>query len=164
MHKKIDTTISFYKFIKIDDLENLKLKIHSYLKELNIYSYSDNTNWFSNQSINYWKKRYSDDLGLWNMKIPKIIPDSSEGHHIKIFLFEWSQVLLERLFSQFYWIYTFTVHQSFLVEQFKVATRDVHFAVRIMMFLFVIHRFNLTDWFLSIVIFWGTWLFERIQM
>ena len=37
MHKKIDTTISFYKFIKIDDLENLKLKIHRYLKELNIY-------------------------------------------------------------------------------------------------------------------------------
>ena len=37
MHKKIDTTISFYKFTKINDLENIKIKIHRYLKELNIY-------------------------------------------------------------------------------------------------------------------------------
>ena len=36
MHKKVDTAISFYKFIKIDDLDNLKLKICRYLKELNI--------------------------------------------------------------------------------------------------------------------------------
>ena len=37
MQKKIDTTVSFYKFIKIDNLENLKFKIHRCLKELNIY-------------------------------------------------------------------------------------------------------------------------------
>ena len=37
MHQKIDTTISFYKFINILNLENVRSKIYKYLKKLNIY-------------------------------------------------------------------------------------------------------------------------------
>tara|TARA_B100001175_G_C19294148_1_gene534988 strand:- start:5 stop:703 length:699 start_codon:yes stop_codon:yes gene_type:complete len=37
MHQKIDTTISFYKFTNISNLEDNRAKIHEYLKKLNIY-------------------------------------------------------------------------------------------------------------------------------
>tara|TARA_B100001564_G_scaffold268335_1_gene229947 strand:+ start:1273 stop:1971 length:699 start_codon:yes stop_codon:yes gene_type:complete len=36
MYKKIDTAISFYKFINIKNLEKFRFQIHEYLKELNI--------------------------------------------------------------------------------------------------------------------------------
>ena len=37
MHKKINTTISFYKFTTISDLDNFRHKIYTYLKKLDIY-------------------------------------------------------------------------------------------------------------------------------
>ena len=37
MYKKIDTTISFYKFINIKNLDTIKSKIYRYLDEHNIY-------------------------------------------------------------------------------------------------------------------------------
>ena len=37
MHKKINTTISFYKFTKISDLDNIRYKIYTYLKKLDVY-------------------------------------------------------------------------------------------------------------------------------
>jgi predicted sulfurtransferase len=37
MYKKIDTTISFYKFINITNLDAVKSKIYRYLDNHNIY-------------------------------------------------------------------------------------------------------------------------------
>ena len=37
MYKKIDTTISFYKFINITNLDTIKSKIYRYLDNHNIY-------------------------------------------------------------------------------------------------------------------------------
>ena len=37
MHKKINITISFYKFTKISDLDNCRHKIYTYLKKSDIY-------------------------------------------------------------------------------------------------------------------------------
>ena len=106
------------------------------------------------------------DFEIWKLK--KIILGSStvynEGHHMQILLFEWSQVLLERLLSLIFWIYTYSSPIIFLLSNLKLQHMMFIVQSRYNDFLFVIYRFNLTDKFLSIVIFCRSWLIERIRM
>ena len=70
------------------------------------------------------------------IKIQKNILGSSTfnkgGQHMQILLFEWSQVSLERFFlTNILDLHFLLFTNHFLVEQFKVATRDGYVAVKI---------------------------------